>query len=301
VLAHRRQITNFEALDADLSQVITPWFNIGFLELRQMDWSSPANVLHKIISYEAVHEVKGWDDLRRRVKPADRRCFAFFHPRMPDEPLIFVEVALMQDIPADIGSVLDDQRTPIAAGDARVAVFYSISNCQEGLRGIPFGNTLIKLVVELLSRQLPKLRTFVTLSPLPGFAGWLAERLQAQDSPISAANRAQLAKLGPDWTPDGTDPVLRQAMLAAAAHYLLDARNPNGKVIDPVARFHLGNGAQLERINFAADMSDNGLRQAHGLMVNYLYKSNRIVTNAQRFAEAGEIAASPETRRLLAA
>lgn len=300
VLAHRKQIANFEALEADLAHVITPWFNIGFLELRQMDWSSPANVLHKIIRYEAVHEVKGWEDLRRRVEPADRRCFAFFHPRMPDEPLIFVEVALMQDIPADIRTVLDEQRTPIPASDARVAVFYSISNCQKGLRGIPFGNTLIKLVVELLTRQLPGLRTFVTLSPVPEFSAWLSNQLQSKDSCIPAVYTTRLANLGSGWTPGGADTAIRQALITAAAHYFLEARTANGRTIDSVARFHLGNGAQLERINFAGDTSSNGLQQSHGLMVNYLYKGNRIDSNAQRFAERGEIAASPEVRRLLA-
>lgn len=297
--ASRSRIVNFESLDADLSHVITPWFNTGFLELRQMDWTTPANVLHKIISYEAVHEVTGWEDLRRRVEPADRRCFAFFHPRMPDEPLIFVEVALTQQIPETISSVLDEKRRPIAAEEARTAVFYSISNCQEGLRGIPFGNTLIKMVVELLSKQLPNLRTFVTLSPVPGFAGWLAKQLQADASIIPSEAREQLLELGPNWTPQDDRPLLRQALLKAAAAYFLQARTPDGRPVNSVARFHLGNGAQLERINFGGDLSANGLRQAHGLMVNYLYKGNKIEANARRFAESGKIAASSEITKLL--
>lgn len=298
-LNHRSVIANFDALDADLSEVITPWFNTGFLELRQIDWTSPANVLHKIISYEAVHEVEGWEDLRRRVEPADRRCFAFFHPRICDEPLIFVEVALTIEAPSNINSVLDEARTPIAAEDARTAVFYSISNCQKGLRGIPFGNTLIKLVVELLSQQLPNLKTFVTLSPLPGFSNWLAHQLKlaAPSFPIEA--QRMLLELGADWSRQSDDLATEQILLAAAARYLMQARTPDGKVVDPVARFHLGNGASLERINFAADLSPNGLRQAHGLMVNYLYKRNRIEANARRFAEADEVAASAEVKRLL--
>jgi malonyl-CoA decarboxylase len=301
VLKARAEIANFATLDADLSHVITPWFNIGFLTLQQMDWSSPANVLHKIISYEAVHEVKGWDDLRRRVEPADRRCFAFFHPRMPDEPLIFVEVALMPEIPADIGTVLDESRTPIAAEEASVAVFYSISNCQEGLRGIPFGNTLIKQVVELLSRKLANIKTFVTLSPVPGLATWLAKQRDMPDSVIPADQRRYLAQIGTDWTPDDVAPDMRQALLAMTARYFLEARTLDGKVIDPVARFHLGNGAQLERINFAGDGSRNGLKQAHGVMVNYLYRSSKIEKNAQRFAEANEVVSSLDVKRLLEA
>ena len=298
-LNHRSEIANFDALDADLSDVITSWFNTGFLELRQIDWTSPANVLHKIISYEAVHEVRGWEDLRRRVEPADRRCFAFFHPRMPDEPLIFVEVALTLEVPSNINSVLDESRTPIAAEGARTAVFYSISNCQKGLRGIPFGNTLIKLVVELLSQQLPKLKTFVTLSPVPGFSRWLAGQLKMSAPMIPIEAQQELLALGSNWSPRSDQQAIEQVLLAAAARYLLEARTPEGKVVDSVARFHLGNGASLERINFGADLSHNGLRQAYGLMVNYLYKSNRIEANARRFAEAGEIAASPEVRRLL--
>lgn len=298
-LAHRRQIANFDALDADLCHVITPWFNIGFLTLQRMEWSSPANVLHKIIGYEAVHEVKGWDDLRRRVEPADRRCFAFFHPRMPDEPLIFVEVALTREIPADIASVLDDQRIPIPADEATVAVFYSISNCQEGLRGIPFGNTLIKRVVELLSAQLPRLKTFVTLSPVPGFAAWLTHQIEIRSTFVPAEERAVLETLGPGWTPDDAGPEARAALMSVAARYFLEARNAEGKAANAVARFHLGNGALLERINFGGDLSRNGLRDAYGLMVNYLYDSTRIEANAQRFADHGQIAASAEVRRLL--
>ena len=278
---------------------MTPWFNTGFLELRQIDWTSPANVLHKIISYEAVHEVGGWEDLRRRVEPADRRCFAFFHPRMSDEPLIFVEVALTLEIPSKIGSVLDEGRTPIAAENARTAVFYSISNCQKGLRGIPFGNTLIKLVVELLSQQLPNVKSFVTLSPVPGFSSWLARHMKNADPIIPVEVQEELVKLGPNWSPQSDQLAIQKVLLGAGARYLLQARTSEGKVADPVARFHLGNGASLERINFGGDLSPNGLRQSHGLMVNYLYKSNRIEANARRFAEAGEIAASPEVRRLL--
>ncbi len=298
-LKHQKSVANFDQLDADFSHVITPWFNIGFLELRQMQWSSSANVLHKIISYEAVHEIKGWEDLRRRVEPADRRCYAFFHPRMPDEPLIFVEVALTREIPASIGSLLDENRTPIAAEDATTAVFYSISNCQDGLRGIPFGNMLIKRVVELLSRQLPLLKTFVTLSPVPRFASWLASQQQRADESPLAPELALLADLGPSWNPDQASPDQRQALLAMVAHYLVEARTPQGKAINSVAKFHLGNGAQLERINFAGDLSPYGLKDAHGMMVNYLYDRKKIDANAQGFAEATVVAHSKDVARLL--
>ena len=298
-LKHQKQIPNFDQIDADFSHVITPWFNIGFLELRQMQWSSSANVLHKIISYEAVHEIKGWDDLRRRVEPADRRCYAFFHPRMPDEPLIFVEVALTREIPASIGSLLDENRTPIAAENATTAVFYSISNCQDGLRGIPFGNMLIKRVVELLSRQLPLLRTFVTLSPVPRFASWLAKEQEGADSSPYARELQLLEGIGTDWSPETASAEQRQALLTMVAHYLVEARTPQGKAINSVARFHLGNGAHLERINFAGDLSPYGLKDAHGMMVNYLYDRKKIDTNAQRFAEATVVATSKDVMRLL--
>ena len=297
-LKYQKRIANFDQLDADFSHVITPWFDIGFLELRQMQWSSSANVLHKIISYEAVHEIKGWEDLRRRVEPADRRCYAFFHPRMPDEPLIFVEVALTREIPASIGTLLDENRTPIAAEEATTAVFYSISNCQDGLRGIPFGNMLIKRVVELLSRQLPLVKTFVTLSPVPRFASWLAQQQKAEES-VHAPELVLLADLGPSWSPEQASPEQRQALLTMVAHYLVEARTPQGRALNGVARFHLGNGAQLERINFAGDLSPYGLKDAHGMMVNYLYDRKKIDANAQRFAEANEIVASKDVIRLL--
>lgn len=300
-LKHQKQIANFEVLDADFSHVITPWFNIGFLDLRLMEWSSPADVLHKVIAYEAVHEITGWDDLRRRVEPEDRRCYAFFHPRMPNEPLIFVEVALTEEIPSSIATLLNENRTPIAASAARVAVFYSISNCQVGLKGIPFGNMLIKRVVELLSRQLPMLKTFVTLSPVPGFASWLDKQRREEKSVIPADELEILENLDGRWSPQQANAEQRQAILTVAARYFLEARTPHGKAVNSVARFHLGNGAQLERINYGGDLSTNGLRDAHGLMVNYLYDLKKIDIRSLRFAESTAIAASNEIKRLLKA
>ncbi|MBB3974282.1 malonyl-CoA decarboxylase [Hansschlegelia beijingensis] len=289
------------AVDADFAHLFGSWFNRGFLVLKPVDWATPANVLEKIIRYEAVHEIKDWDELRRRVQPVDRRCFAFFHPRLPDEPLIFVEVALTTSIAATISDVLDEDRAQIRAEDATTAVFYSISNCQEGLRGVSFGNFLIKQVVADLRRDLPKLSTFVTLSPMPGFAAWLA-RQRAAERPdlLDPAERAQLAPLDdPAWdrNPDAVEE-LQPALCRAAATYLLRARNPAGLAADPVARFHLGNGARLERINFLGDRSPRGLRQAHGMMVNYLYDLSDIEKNHEAFIGRGEVIASPAVQRL---
>jgi malonyl-CoA decarboxylase len=291
-------------VDADFAHLFGSWFNRGFLVLRPINWATPANILEKIIRYEAVHEIGSWDELRRRLEPEDRRCFAFFHPQLADEPLIFVEVALTRAIPESISEVLDEGREHIAPQDARTAVFYSISNCQTGLRGISFGNFLIKQVVEDLRRDLPKLDTFVTLSPVPGFSAWLAAE-RADDGSEALGDAAKVALVGldqPGWVEDDkTREMLRQPVLEAAAWYFLRARNRRGHPIDPVARFHLGNGARLERMNFAADRAPRAMRQAHGLMVNYLYKLDDIETNHEAFAARGEVAASPAVRRLLRA
>ncbi|QEN87051.1 MCD, Malonyl-CoA decarboxylase MCD [Labrys sp. KNU-23] len=293
-----------EALDADLAHLFSSWFNRGFLMLKRIDWTTPANILAKIIQYEAVHTIHSWDDLRSRLEPSDRRCFAFFHPQMADEPLVFVEVALTQDIPATIAPLLALERKPIRAEDATTAVFYSISNCQTGLRRVSFGNLLIKQVVEELRRDLPKLKSFVTLSPVPGFMGWLKREL-AKDEPHipGVADLTVLEGLFRPAEQGGTGPTeaMREAQLAAAAHYFLAARTSSGAPIDPVARFHLGNGARLERINWRGDVSPNGLRQAGGLMVNYLYDLDAIEDNHEAFANQGVIAASPAVRKLLKA
>ena len=302
LLALKRDNPDLEAVDADFAHLFGSWFNRGFLMLRPISWSTPADILEKIIRYEAVHDIGGWDELRRRLAPEDRRCFAFFHPQLLDDPLIFVEVALTRDMPATISDLLSEDRTIIAAADATTAVFYSISNCQEGLRGISFGNFLIKQVVEDLRRELPRLDTFVTLSPVPGFADWLSHERRADVSvALTPADRAALAVLDePDWS-DRPEAMAgaRPAVIAAAAWYFLRARNRNGKPLDPVARFHLGNGARLERINFLGDRSDRAMRQAHGLMVNYLYKLEDIETNHEAFASRGEVVAAPAVRRLV--
>jgi malonyl-CoA decarboxylase len=266
-----------QALDQDFRHLFVSWFNRGFLVLRPISWESPAHILEKIIAYEAVHEITSWEDLRRRLAPGDRRCFAFFHPSMPDEPLIFVEVALTADIPGSIQALLAGGREPITSTKARTAVFYSISNCQDGLAGISFGNSLIKQVAADLAAELPALKTFVTLSPIPGFARWLQEEGIA----IADADAKQLCTL--------------------AAHYLLSARREDGQPLDPVARFHLGNGAQVHAVHAEADTSERGRSQSAGVMVNYLYDLGKVAQNHERYATSLEIAASSEIRGLDAA
>ena len=285
------------AVDSDFSHLFASWFNRGFLQLRSIDWTTPAHILEKIIHYEAVHAIGDWNELRSRLAPPDRRCFAFFHPQLADEPLIFVEVALTRAIPDRIGTLLDDGRTLIAPRDADTAVFYSISNCQQGLRGISFGHFLIKQVVEELRREQPGLKNFVTLSPVPGFARWLKATDEAEELD------SLKAVLGDDgWYRD--EALVAQAqplLLGAAAQYFLDARTADGRVIDPVARFHLGNGARLERLDFLGNVSARALRESHGLMVNYLYKLDDIERNHEAYAERGEVVASPDVRKWLAA
>ncbi len=286
------------ALDRDVVHLLASWFNRGFLVLRRIDWSTPANILEKIIRYEAVHEIRDWDDLRRRIDPADRRCYAFFHPALVDEPLIFVEVALTESIPGAIAPLLAEDRQPVPIERARTAVFYSISNTQRGLGGISFGNFLIKQVVEELRRELPKLENFVTLSPVPGFMSWLKK---ASDVPVSDEERGLLENLErPDWFEDAELAAqLRSIVEPLAAYYFLKARTPKGRLIDSVARFHLGNGARLERIDWLGDLSPKGLRESAGIMVNYLYRLEDIEKNHEAYANQGTIAASSAVKKLL--
>ncbi|UVK41264.1 malonyl-CoA decarboxylase [Mesorhizobium sp. AR10] len=302
LLAIRDETEQFRAVDADFAHLFGSWFNRGFLTLRPIDWSTPADILEKIIRYEAVHEIAGWEELRRRLVPADRRCFAFFHPRLADDPLIFVEVALTKAIPSSIADVLDENRSLIRAQDATTAVFYSISNCQEGLRGISFGNFLIKQVVEDLRRDLPGLKTFVTLSPAPGFAGWLARLRKTADPGLDDQALETLELLDdPTWADNPQKArVVEDVLVPLAARYFVKERASGRRAVDPVARFHLGNGARLERLNFLADRSAKAMRQSHGLMVNYLYKLDDIEANHEALAQHGEVAASPEVKKLAA-
>lgn len=299
---HIKEHPGLRCVDADFAHLFSSWFNRGFLVLRPIDWTTPANILEKIIRYEAVHEIKNWDDLRNRLEPEDRRCYGFFHPQLVDEPLIFVEVALTKDIPDAIGPLLNLSRKPIAASEATTAVFYSISNTQKGLGGVTFGNFLIKQVVENLKHELPNLRTFVTLSPVLGFAAWLArERKTEESASLDREAKETLAAL--DETAWYEDPAKVEKVCAvlipAAAYYFLKAKDPKGRPVDPVARFHLGNGARLERLNFLGDVSSKGLKQSHGLMVNYLYALDEIEKNHEAFAEKGTVVASPMVRKAL--
>ena len=304
LLAHLGERPDLRDLDRDFVHLLSSWFNRGFLVLRPIDWTTPANILERIIRYEAVHAIKGWDDLRNRLAPDDRRCYAFFHPQLVDEPLIFVEIALTTGIPSAIAPLLDGDREPIRARDANTAVFYSISNTQKGLAGVSFGNFLIKQVADELRRDLPNLRSFVTLSPVPGFAGWLRRERDLDHSRyFNAEARGVLAHLDqPGWEADPAQTeAVRKVLMPVAAAYFLKGRTPAGRPVDPVARFHLGNGARLEAINFLGDMSAKGLAQAHGLMVNYCYDLDEIERNHEGFAERGEVVASNAVRKLLRA
>ncbi len=304
LLDHLPARPDLRGVDRDFAHMFSTWFNRGFLVLRHIDWTTPANILEKIIRYEAVHAIQDWDDLRNRLEPSDRRCYGFFHPQLADDPLIFVEVALTTGIPDAIAPLLDTSRKPIAAEEATTAVFYSISNTQRGLGGVSFGNFLIKQVVEELKRELPQLKTFVTLSPAPGFASWLKKERAKDDSDfLDAALRDQLKLLDePGWQDNaGTREALRKPMMQLAASYYLSARNAAGRPVDPVARFHLGNGARLEAIDYLGDASPKGMAQAHGFMVNYLYALDDIEKNHEAFVEQGEVAASAAVKKLLRA
>jgi malonyl-CoA decarboxylase len=297
-LVHRDDLA---VIDADFIHLFSSWFNRGFLVLRRIDWSSPAIILEKIIRYEAVHEIHDWNDLRRRIDPPDRRCYAFFHPALVDEPLIFVEVALTRAIPDAIGPILAGKRDALDPMRATTAVFYSISNCQRGLAGVSFGNFLIKQVVEEISREMSRLSTFVTLSPVPDFARWLArERELANSQVLDDDDRVALSHLDTEgwWRTDAAD-VVEEPLMRAAAWYFLRAKNRRGLPVDPVARFHLGNGARLEQIDWLADTSPKGIAQSHGIMVNYLYDLEDIEQNHEAFAETRTVVAANPVRRLL--
>lgn len=289
-------------LDEDFTHLLSSWFNTGFLVLRRIDWSTPASILEKIIHHEAVHEITDWDDLRRRIDPKDRRLYAFFHPVLVDEPLIFVEVALITEVPSAIAPILDETREQIPPEEATVAAFYSLSTCQEGLGGISFGSFLIKRVVEELAREFPNLKRFATLSPVPNFKAWLDGERAAKTSPvISEAWRAELALLDrPGWYLDAdTADQPRDIMLALLAYYLLALKDTYGKPFDPVARLHLRNGARLDRLNWRADLSEKGRGQSEGMMVNYLYDIEDIEKNHELYANEDHLVAAPAVTALL--
>ena len=286
-----REHPELRPVDADLKHLFISWFNKGFLELRQISWDSPAAVLEKIIDYEAVHEINGWDDLRSRLR-GDRRCFAFFHPALHNDPLVFVEIALTDALPDAIAPLLRQEREPVQPEQASTVVFYSISNCHPGLAGVSFGNFLIKNVVEELQREMPWLKTFVTLSPVPGYRKWL---LQTDldglvDEDLAGAVREPVGSVIRSEVYD--------AHVKLCAHYLLNAKSGD-LPRDPVARFHLGNGARLHRVHSGADLSAKGREQSAGIMVNYLYDLSKIEVNHEAFFDQGTVSASRSVLRLV--
>jgi malonyl-CoA decarboxylase len=298
------------ALDVEMEYMFSTWFDVGFLELQRISWDSPASLIEKLIEYEAVHDIKSWADVKNRLD-SDRRCYGFFHPRLPGVPLIFVEVALADAIASDIMPLLDETAAPTDLKAATTAIFYSISNTQTGLRGVSFGDSLIKRVVEALKLEFPQLNTFVTLSPIPGFRAWLQKNAAATLERLDAKQLVELGRAvgfeppGPLHFLEAADRALtlpesspvRRVLMAAGAQYL--ARGMEGdKPLDPVARFHLGNGARIERLNWAADPSAKGFRQSYGLMVNYLYDLKRLDKNRAQLAN-GDVPVSGALRSLL--
>ena len=302
-----------KSLEDDLKRLLANWFDIGFLELQRITWESPAALLEKLMIYEAVHEIRGWTDLKNRLD-ADRRCFAFFHPRMPDEPLIFVEVALVSGMAGDVHALLDEAAPIGDPHTADAAIFYSISNCQRGLAGISFGDFLIKRVADALAIELPRLKIFATLSPLPGFVSWLERQTQSEPADLLLpAERIAIAALGEgqsennllallkreDWHKDQhITEVLHEPLMRLCARYLLKERTPSGRALDPVAHFHLSNGARVERLNWLGDVSAKGLQQSAGIMVNYLYRLGDIEANHEAYRGEGRVAASSPLRNL---
>jgi malonyl-CoA decarboxylase len=289
------QHPNRSVIDADLASLFRTWFNGGFLILKRIDWRTSAVILERLIQYEAVHQIQGWGDLRRRLE-ADRRCYAFFHPALPDEPLIFIEVALTRGLGARVQPLLDPHSPVVKPDDADCALFYSITNCQEGLRGISLGNLLIKQVVEDLERSFPRLRKFATLSPIPGFRKWLTGVLS---EPTAGASRLARLRdtLDGQHAPPVLAPSLQDDLLRLCAYYLLHAKH--GKApLDPVARFHLANGAELHRLNWMGDTSEAGMRRSFGIMANYVYRISDLERNYQGYTRAYTIASSSDVTRL---
>ena len=293
---------DLSAIDRDFIHLFSSWFNRGFLVLRRIDWSTPAVILQKIIRYEAVHEIQDWDDLRRRIDLPDRRCYAFFHPALVDDPLIFVEVALTREIPGAIAPILADKRDEVDPERATTAVFYSITNCQRGLAGVSFGSFLIKQVVEEVSREVQRVSKFVTLSPAPNFGAWLRrERTSAVSMAFDEDDRVALALLDKPgwWSVPETAEKVREPLLRAAAWYYVRGRDRRGRPLDSVARFHLGNGARLEQLDWLGDTSERALHNSYGLMVNYLYDLEYIERNHEAYAQQQSVVAAKSVTRLV--
>lgn len=316
LMRHARTDPVLAALDGDFRNLLAAWFDVGFLRLRRIDWHSPASLLEKLVGYEAVHEIRGWRDLKDRMD-SDRRCYAFFHPAMESELLIFVEVALVKGLADNVHALLDEKAPVMDPAQADTAIFYSISNCQRGLSGISFGNFLIKQVVDRLSAEFRNLKTFATLSPIPGFRRWLEEMVASKDALLTDDEAEALAEaLGPAEPGDERPALARllarrgwndEAALAEAARpvltrlcarYLLAENDARGRARDPVAHFHLTNGARAERLNWLADTSDKGLKESAGLMMNYLYDREAIEANHEAYVGRGKRAASTALKRL---
>ena len=312
LVGHLKANPELKGIEDDLKSLLNSWFDIGFLELRRITWNAPAALLEKLMVYEAVHEISSWDDMKNRLG-ADRRCFAFFHPRMPDEPLIFVWVALVEGIAANVGELLDEKAPEQDPETADTAIFYSISNAQPGLRGISFGDFLIKRVVDSLRRELPGLKKFATLSPIPGFRKWLSGQIKLGEVVLTddetkallagdegdavAALESRLST--PGWHEDDGNSVLKMPLTRLCAQYLLSQLPNSGTALDSVAHFHLTNGSRVEQINWLADTSNKGLEQSAGMMVNYLYELENIEANHETYRGAGTVSASSAVRNLI--
>ncbi len=315
LLDFRQASPDLKALDNDLKQLLATWFDIGFLRMERITWKSPAALLEKLMAYEAVHAITSWNALHHRLE-SDRHCYAFFHPAISDEPLIFIEVALVKGLATSIQSLLDETQPDVEPARADTAIFYSISNAQAGLKGISFGPFLIKKVVDSLQASLPNLKIFSTLSPIPGFRRWLETVLAEEESEEVIACKVALeeaaARLGTESTlsavldplhlaesPQDAADILKEPLLVLCARYLYERRQKDGAPLDPVARFHLGNGARIEQINWQGDLSEKGLRESCGLMVNYCYRLEEIKQNIEAYSMEKRIASASRVRNLL--
>lgn len=294
-----RENPGFRAVDDDLLYLFRAWFNRGFLDIRRIDWETPAVVLEKLIEYESVHEIMGWPDLRRRLQE-DRRCFGFFHPVMPYEPLIFVEVALTNEISSNVSELLQEEVNEASPASYNTAIFYSINNCLEGLRGVSFGNLLIKQVVDKLEREISSIKTYSTLSPIPNFSAWLKSEVpQLELQALTENSKEHIRGLLINPTVEKMqDPELKDTLLSLCAYYLLKVKSRD-KPTCPVARFHLGNGATLAKINWLADESENGMTQSVGMMVNYIYDKNTLAHNHERYEQDNSVVCSADVKQLL--
>ena len=289
LLAALREKPELKKIDTDFHHLFNAWFNRGFLLMQPIDWTTPAHILEKIIAYEAVHEIGSWSELRRRLEPSDRYCYGFFHPSMEDEPLVFVEVALTDQIPQGIGEILQRDTESYAPENPTCAIFYSISNCHSGLSGVSFGNFLIKQVATSLKLRFPQLKTFSTISPAPGFRDWLEAEALEQET---------VATLISEFDANASKES-RTAIEKLAASYFLEQKNSRGKPLDPVARFHLKNGAILERINILGNPSDNGMERSFGTMVNYVYDLSRVEDNHEEYVKNNQVICSSQVRKIL--